>query len=283
MIFLNHSSFVSCVRLACVGVCLSLTAVQACELPVTEIDPAKARRAVQKAKAILQTIQAREKDSGAVFEIFAEKFKNPDTCPKDAFELIAPVWTSLYKKQLSENRLNAQNAQQNVKERLVSNGRGSNQRFVQQRSLQEKRKHLEQDLIAKKSTMTVAYQMFSKKVQGSKNVVTGFGELIEKCDLYLALEDGTVDVQQLQDITNSFLGSYLFGVRCLVDRSLVKTQSLDAVLSFKRDEINQHYTQDRRIPALSELHYIEDYLRLIGTMMKIGLSLRCHKCFFDLW
>ncbi len=272
MIFFNYSSFVSCVRLACVGVCLSLTAVQACELPVTEIDPAKARRAVQKAKAILQTIQAREKDSGAVFEIFAEKFKNPDTCPKDAFELIAPVWTSLYQKQLSENRSNAQNAQQNVKERLVSNGRGSNQRFVQQRSLQEKRKHLGQDLIAKKSTMEVAYQDFSKEVQRSKNVVAGFGELIKECDIYLATKEGEVDLKQLQRITNSFLGSHLFGVRCLVDRYLVKTQSLDAALSFKRDEINQHYTQDRRIPSLSELHYIEDYLRLIGTMMKIGLA-----------
>ncbi|MBA4750222.1 MAG: hypothetical protein H2057_06355 [Alphaproteobacteria bacterium] len=272
MIFFNYPSFVSRLRLACVSVCLSLTAVQACELPMAEIDPAKARRAVQKAKAILQTIQAREKDSGAVFEIFAEKFKNPDTCPKDAFELVGPVWTSLYEKQLSENKVKAQSAQQNITANFSGNNPRNNQRAAQKSTLAVRRNLLGQDLIAKKTTMIVAYQKFSKEVQRSKNVVTGFGELIKECDLYLATKEGEVDVKQLQRITNSFLGSHLFGVRCLVDRYLVKTQCLDTVLSLKRDEINQYYTQDQRIPALSELHYIEDYVRLIGTMMKVGLA-----------
>jgi hypothetical protein len=268
----NIFSILSRLRLACVGVCLSLTAVQACELPGTEIDPAKARRVVQKVKSLLQTIQGREKDTGAVFEIFADKFKDPEKCPKNALDIINPFWTRSYQRDLASWKKMTQAAQHGMTISFDPNSRGGRQRVSQQRVLDEKRKLLSQEAHLKRTYMLHIYQGFSKEVQRSKNVVAGLDQLVEACDDYLK-GDGGLSMKHLRFITNSLLGSYLYGTRNVVKRYLVNSESEDALLSFKKEEINQYYTQDRRNLALSEMYYIQDYVRLIGIMMKLGLAM----------
>ncbi|MGI4851664.1 MAG: hypothetical protein ACRYGR_06955 [Janthinobacterium lividum] len=84
----------SIVRHLLLSIIFILSIAHASEKISDDINPDKAKPAVQKIKIIIQTMQARELDYFHTTKAFIENFSNPKLLLNDRFNIIDPFWSN---------------------------------------------------------------------------------------------------------------------------------------------------------------------------------------------